>query len=203
MKKSFVILFLVILALSNINCSVYQTIVNISRLQFRIGKVDNLRVNGVNFEGKKSAADFNPIEVLKLTSSVVQKKFPVNFTLNVEAKNPNDGKGGYARTDATIKSFPWSLYVDDKLTISGNIESPVNVPGTGEITVIPIQIRIDLFKFFKDKDYESLLKLALAISGNKGSSSKLVLYAQPTLSTILGDITYPQQLKIVDMNFSN
>lgn len=203
MKKSIVIIFVTILAISNINCSIYKTIVNISRLQFKLGNVDNLMVNGVNFEGKKTTADFNPIEVLKLTSSVIQRNFPVTFTLNVEAKNPNDGKGGYARTDAIIKSFPWSLYVDDKPTISGNIEEPVTIPGTGEVTVIPIQIRIDLFKFFKDKDYESLVRLALAISGSKGTSSKLVLYAQPTVSTILGDITYPQQLKIVDMNFSN
>ncbi len=203
MKKSFVVLFVAILAFSNINCSIYKTIVNISRLQFKLGNVDRFMVNGVSLEGKTSFRDFNPIEVLKLTAAIAQRSFPVTFTLNVEAKNPNDGKGGYTRTDATIKSFPWSLYIDDKQTISGNIESPITVPGTGEVTVIPIQVRLDLFKFFADKDYESLVNLALAISGNKGTSSKLVLYAQPTVSTIIGDITYPQQLKIVNLSFSN
>ncbi|MHB1688098.1 MAG: hypothetical protein ACYCVH_12100 [Ignavibacteriaceae bacterium] len=203
MKKLIVVSFVAFLAFSNISCSIYQTLINISRLKFKLGNVDRFVVSGVNFEGKKSASDFKPIEVLKLTAAIVQRTFPVSFTLNVEVKNPNDGTGGYARTDATIKSFPWSLYVDDKQTISGNIESPVAVPGTGEVTVIPIQIHLDLFRFFRDKDYESLINLALAISGNKGTSSKLALYAQPTVATPIGDITYPQQLKIVNLSFTN
>jgi hypothetical protein len=58
-------------------------------------------------------------------------------------------------------------------------------------------------KFFKDKGYESLINLALNIGGSGGSSSRLTLFAQPTVSTSLGNIKYPEEIKIVNHEFSN
>ena len=185
------------------SCSVYETIVNLSRLQFKLGEVDGFTVNGINISNKSKLEDFNPADLFMLTSAVTSGKFPVSFTLNVEAKNPNDGTGGYPKTDATLKSFPWHLQIDGKETISGNITNPVSVPGTGEITIIPIEIEMDLIQFFNDKGYDSLLNLVLALGGKNGSSSRLTMFADPTVSTALGDINYPGEIKIVDHSFSN
>jgi hypothetical protein len=77
------------------------------------------------------------------------------------------------------------------------------VPGTGDITVIPLRIDIDLKEFFAERGYQSLINLALALGGAQGSSSKVALYAKPTVSTVLGDISYPGELKIVDTQFTN
>jgi hypothetical protein len=130
-------------------------------------------------------------------------KFPVSFTLNVDAKNPNDGTGGYKATDATIQSFPCRLMIDNKVTVSGNIDKPVSVPGTGDVTEIPIVIQLDLADFFKDEGYESLINLALTLGGKNGSTSRLTLYADPVVNTVLGNISYPGELKIVDKSFTN
>ncbi len=201
--KKFVLPLFLLFAITNISCSIYKTLVNVSRLQFKLGRVNNLMVSGISVEGKTKLSDFNALDILKLSSSVVGHKFPVTFTLNVEAKNPNDGTGGYASTDVTIKSFPWKLLIDNKETVSGNISQPVSVPGTGQITTIPIEMNVDLLKFFGDKGYESLLKLALSVAGEKGYSSNIALYAKPTVSSPLGDITYPGELKIISKSFSN
>lgn len=201
--KKIISILLVIIAFSNISCSIYKSIVNVSRLKFKLGAVNNLSVNGVSLDGKTSAGDFNPFEVLKITSAFANRTFPISFLINVEAKNPNDGTGGYPRTDIMLKSFPWKLYIDDKETISGNINNSVSIPGTGEITNIPIRVDIDLLKFFKDTDYDQLINLAFTISGEKNHSSKIALYAQPTISTSIGDITYPGKLKIISKEFTN
>jgi len=192
-----------LLAFLNISCSVYQTIVNISRLKFKLGQVNNVLVDGISIQGKTSLKDFKPLEVIKLTAAVANKSLPVSFTLNVDANNPNDGTGGYPKTNATIKAFPWKLYIENKETISGDLGHPVSVPGTGELTVIPIQINLDLYKFFSDKGFEGIIKLALAISGEKGYYSKLALYAKPTVTSPIGDITYPGELKIISKEFTN
>ena len=142
--KKIIFIFSVIIVFSNISCSVYKTIVNVSRLKFKLGTVNNFTINGVSLEGKTSVRDFNPFEVLKITSAFANRSFPISFLINVEAKNPNDGTGGYPRTDIMLKSFPWNLYIDDKETISGNINNSVSLPGTGEITNIPIRVDIDL-----------------------------------------------------------
>ncbi len=201
--KKIILPLLLLFAFTNISCSIYKTLVNISRLKFKLGKINNLTVSGISVEGKTKLSDFNAMDILKLSSSFAGKKFPVSFTLNVKAKNPNDGTGGYPSTNATIKSFPWKLLIDNKETISGNISRPISVPGTGQITTIPIQMNVDLLKFFGDKGYESLIKLALSVAGEKGYSSNIALYAKPTVSSPLGDITYPGELKIVSKQFTN
>ena len=200
MKKIFLIISLIFLVTS---CSVYETIVNLSRLQFKLGDVNNFELNGIDISGKSKLEDFNFQDLLKLTTAFSSGSLPVTFMLNVEAKNPNDGTGGYKRTDANIKSFPWRLLVNDKKAVSGDINERIFVPGTGEITEIPIEIKLDLIELFKNKGYEDLIDLALALGGKKGSSSKLTLYATPTVTTSLGDIKYPGELKIVDKKFTN
>jgi hypothetical protein len=121
----------------------------------------------------------------------------------VQAKNPNDGTGGYSNTNATIRDFPWRLLINDKETISGGLGNPVTVPGTGEISIIPLRMNLDLVKFFQNKGYEDLINLALTLGGKTGSSSNLTLYAQPTVSTSLGPIKYPDELRIVSVQFTN
>lgn len=200
--KKIILLSIALLFLTS-SCSVYETMVNISRLKFKLGAVNNFTVNGINISNKSSLQDFNAMELLNLTQVIATGKLPASFTLNVEAKNPNDGTGGYPKTDATLKAFPWRLEIDNVETISGNIGTPVSVPGTGQITNIPLTMNIDLIEFFGNKGYENLLNLALALGGQQGSSSKLSLYATPTVSSPLGDIKYPSELKIVDQSFTN
>jgi len=201
MKK--VLLISVLLLFSNLSCSVYETIVNLSRLKFKLGEVNNFTISGINLSNKKSLQDFDPLELLNLTQVIGTGTLPASFTLNVEAQNPNDGTGGYAKTDATLKAFPWKLNIDQTETISGNIGSPVSVPGTGEITNIPLDMNIDLIQFFGNSGLENLVNLALALGGQEGSASRLTLFATPTVSSPLGDIKYPGELKIVDHSFTN
>jgi hypothetical protein len=201
MKKT---LFLsALLMFSFTSCSIYETITNLSRLQFKLGDVNGFSVNGIDISNKSKLGDFNPLEIINLSSIVTSGKLPISFTLNVEAKNPNDGTGGYKKTDATLKAFPWRLQIDNKETISGNIASPVAVPGTGEVSLIPIQINFDLMQFIQNQGYESLLNLVLALGGQQGSAARLTMFADPTVSTMLGDINYPGELKIVDHSFTN
>ena len=196
-----VILFSLIL--SGIQCSVYETFTNLSRLQFKVGTVSQFQINGISISGKSKLGDFNPLDLLNLSSTFAQGTLPASFILNVDAKNPNDGTGGYKKSDATLQNFKWRLFLDDKETISGDIDQPVTIPGTGDVTTIPLRINIDLIKFFKDKGYQSIINLALALGGNQGSSSKVSLYATPTVSSPFGNITYPGELKLVDTQFSN
>lgn len=185
------------------SCSVYETMVNLSRLKFKLGNVANFTISGINFSNKKSLQDFNPLEVINLSQVIASGKLPASFTLNVEAKNPNDGSGGYPKTDATLKAFPWRLEINNVETISGNIGAPVSVPGTGEVTNIPLTMNIDLIEFFGNKGFDNLLNVALALGGQNGSSSRLALYASPTVSSPLGDIKYPGELKIIEQSFTN
>lgn len=202
MKKLFFITVIFAFILSGIRCSVYESMTNLSRLQFKVGNVNGFQINGVSISNKSKLNDFNPLDIINISVAFANGTLPASFVLNVDAKNPNDGTGGYPKSDATLQGFKWRLFLDDKETISGDIDNPVTIPGTGDVTTIPLRINIDLMKFFKDKGYESLINLALALGGTQGSSSKVTLYATPTVSSPFGNITYPGELKLVDTHFS-
>jgi len=185
------------------SCGVLQTFQNISRLQFKLGSVTNLLLNGIDITTKTRLEDFSSTEILKLSTSVINKKMPVSFVVNVDALNPNDGSGGKPKTDYQLTKFPWTLLIDEKETISGDLDSPISVPGSGQTVKFPLRMQLDLFSFFENKSYEDLVKLALNISGRGNEEMNIKLVAQPTISSPLGNLTYPNKLVIVDKQFTN
>jgi hypothetical protein len=202
LRSTIRILIFFLLVIGEVGCSEYETIVNLSRLKFRIDSIDNLELAGIPLKNKLSINDFSTLETMKLSTAFVRNTLPLTFTINVDAKNPNDGTGGYPRTNATIVSFPWRLFLDDKQTVTGNIGSEVAVPGSGETTKIPLKVTIDLVQFFKEKGYQGILNLALNLVKESSAPSKITLYAQPTVGSQLGNIKYPKEIKIINLEYS-
>lgn len=199
MKKRIVFYFILVIFFFS-SCSIVKQLTNISRLQFRLNSVSDFTVNGINISNKSSIRDFNIFDSAQLLNSIAKGSLPVSFNLNIEAKNPNDG-GGYPRQDLDIVDFKWRLLIDDVETLSGNIARPISVPGTGETTIFPITIQLDLYKFFSDRGFDNLINLALAIGGKNQNLSRIVLKATPTVQTPFGKITYPGELDIIDKEF--
>ncbi len=200
MKRK-IIVSLLLTALIFGGCGMYKSIMNLSKLKFKLDSVNNFKISGIAVNGKSQLSDFNPLDLVKLTSQVAQGNLPVSFTLNVLAKNPNAESIGTTPTDIKIVSFPWKLFIDDKETISGNISSPVIVPGGNKTSVIPLNIGMNLMEFFSNSNLESLVNLALKLGGGKGATSHIKLVARPVLDTPVGNITYPGELTIVDYTY--
>lgn len=205
-SKSFKILAFSLFVFTSIaGCSaikqVTQTLVNLQRLKFKLENVNGFKLAGISLSDKKSISDFSISDGLNLTRAFSSKSFPAQFILNVAAINPNDGTGGSKQTTATLTSFEWQLYIDDVPTVSGNIEKPIEIPGTGQQSIIPLSISLDLVKFFENKGYDGILNLALAIGGVNSSPTRLKLDAKPTVSTPFGAISSPR-ITIVDKQFN-
>lgn len=198
-RKTLLPLLLIIVSMSG--CSVYQTFQNISRLKFKLDTVNAFQVSGISVSGKSKLQDFSAMDVLKLTSDVAGRHLPVSFVINVNALNPNNGTGGYPRTDVSLKSFPFRLLIDEKETVTGNIDSAVTVPGKGEAVTFPIRIQMDLYSYFADRGYDGLLNLVLKLGGQNKDPLKIKLVAKPTVSSMLGDIPYPGELTIVQTEY--
>jgi len=182
------------------SCSIFKQITNISRLKFKLNGISGFTISGINLSAKSSIRDFNVFDSAQLLNSFTKGSLPVSFVLNIEAYNPNNG-GGYPRQDLDIVDFKWRLIIDDVETLSGNIAKPISVPGTGETTIFPITIELDLYKFFRERGFDNVINLALAIGGKNPNLSKIVLKAQPTIQTPLGKIQYPNEIDIIDKEF--
>ncbi len=193
------------LAATNFGCAtlgeIAATISNLQRLKFRVAGVSGFTVAEIGIAQKQRLADFTVMDGIRLAAAYQGKKLPASFTLNIEAVNPNDGTGGSPQTASTLTSFAWRLLIDDKPTVAGDITRPIEIPGTGQASVIPLQIEIDLVQFFQDKGYNDLLNLALALGGMKSDITRLALDAQPRVTTPLGEIAYPGRITVVSKEY--
>ncbi len=197
-RKAFIILLFVGVLLTG--CSLYKTAVNLSRLQFKLGKVNNFRLMNINISNKSKLSDFATLDVMQISSALLNKNLPVSFILNVEAKNPNS-KNGYGATDIYIKKFPWKLMINNKETAHGDIQNQFKVPGVSGFTTIPISVEFNLLKFFHNNSLDDVANLVFSIGGKNGSSSNFKLIAEPLLATSWGDIQYPEPITIINKNF--
>jgi hypothetical protein len=178
-----------------------RTISSLRRLQFRLDGVSDFSLAGVKISGREQLRDFSVADGLRLLNAFRSRRLAASFLLNVEALNPNDGSGGTTRTVSTLTRFDWRLLIDDQPTISGGIDRPIEIPGTGQTSVIPLRLELDLYEFFGSRGYEELIDLALALGGKRGDISRVALDARPFVSTPLGEISYPERITIVSKEF--
>jgi hypothetical protein len=204
-RKTLSVILLAAAALLFENCATLSdmasALVNLRRLQFKIGEADDFRLAGIAIGGKARLSQFSAMDALALANAFRARKLPADFVLNVLAVNPNDGTGGSTQTVSTLTSFECRLLIDGMPTVTGNIDRPIEIPGTGQATVLPIRLSLDLFEFFGDRKYEDLIGLALAVGGANRNPARLSLDAQPRVSTPLGPISYPGRLTIVNLEF--
>ncbi len=195
-------LLLLFLLLDLPSCTVIkeigQAVTNLSRCRFKLDGISDFRLAGIPLSGK---VDLNLADAAQALGSFSRGEMPATFTLNVAAANPNDGTGGSPKAAATLTSFAWSLRIDDMQTITGDIPEPVVIPGTGQRTIIPLRMSLDLVRFFRERGYDKIVKLALAMGGAQGSAARVTLRARPTIRTDYGSLTYPNEIDIVDKDW--
>ncbi len=199
----YISLFLVIVGTSsfmNYGCSTIDTLANITRLQFKLGDINNFSLAGVNLSNKNSITDFSVTDALKLTQGFASNNLPAKFTLNVLAKNPNT-PGGSQNTTSAVTRMDWKLLVDNKQTISGIMDNRITVPGTGQTATIPINMALNLMDFFNNLGYEGVVKLALALGGVNGSATRVTLKAIPSME-VFGVFFSGDEVTIVDKQYN-
>ncbi len=178
-----------------------RAMTSLKKLQFRLQGIGDFTLAGIGIGPKSQLRDFTVEDGLRLLAAFKNRSLPARFLLNVEARNPNDGSEGSTRTVSTLTRFDWRLLIDDKPTVSGGIDRPLEIPGSGQASVLPLRLELDLYEFFGAGGYEELLNLALALGGKGGDISRVKLEATPSVSTPLGDIAWPEPITIVSHEF--
>lgn len=182
-----------------------DALTNLQRLQFKLDNVNGFTLNNnINLSNINSLSDIGVAEGIGLLSAFQSKRMPASFTVNVLARNPNDGSNGKSATPLYLSRISWRLLIDDRETIAGVTNNRLTIPGSGQSTVIPMQFTLDLFQFFGNNGYNDVINLALALGGRQGSSSRLKLLARVTVEhDLFGKFEYPNELTIVNTQFTN
>ena len=179
-----------------------RSLMSLRRLQFKLGGIHDFGLLGVNLSGKSARTDFSAAEGLLIVQGFRSKRLPVELTLDILIQNPNDGTGGTTKTVSTLTSLESRLLIDGKPTVDGNIDKPIEIPGTGQAATVRVRMSIDLYEFFGQQGYEEIIGLALDLGGSRNDMTRISLDAQPTVSTPYGEIVYPGRITIISSEFN-
>jgi hypothetical protein len=172
-----------------VGCATLQQIASLRQVDFSIGGTSNGRLAGVPLDRVRSYEDLRAADVLAVVAAVQARRLPLSFTLHVDARNPETNE-----VAARLLRLDWKLWLDDRETVNGRLDREFVLP-PGNTVDVPVDVELDLARFFDD-NARDLVDLAAAAAG-RGGSSRVKLTARPTISTPLGDLTYPDEITIV------
>jgi hypothetical protein len=181
-KVKLIILSFVILLSSCDVLKEVSSMYNFSKCDFRLNSVDNVRLAGVNVQKVQTLSDLSLFDVAKLTSAVATNQFPLDFTLNVEVKNPNTEK-------AIMNGMEWILMIDDIEMTRGNLDRRIEVLPNNQNAMMPLTLSFDLNKVLSGKSADAVINFGLNLSGNGNKPTRIALKAKP--SVVIGNMTFP------------
>jgi hypothetical protein len=169
----------------------------LSKCEFKLSSVDQLRLAGVNIQHVRKLSDLNMMDAAKITAAAMSGgSLPLNFTLNVEARNPNATTAGMTKLD-------WILFIDDIQMVSGVNEQRIQIPGNGGTGILPLTIGIDLKEALKGKSGDAIANFGLNLAGAGNTPTRITLKAKPTIMVGSQYISYPGYLTIQNEFTSN
>ena len=171
-------------------CTTLRELTALSDVEFSLENVRDIQLAGVRMDGIRSYDDLTVMDLAKLGSSLAREKMPLSFVVRIGAANPADN-----RVSARLVRFDWTLFLEDRETVSGRFEDVVELrPGVPES--IPLTIDLDLLDFF-GSSLTDLAELGLSLAGQGGSPKNVSLEATPTIDTAIGPIRYPEPIRII------
>ena len=177
------------------------SLLSLEKMEFRLAGIRDMRLAGVGMSSVAAVSDLSIQDALALTTAFQRRSLPTTFVLNVEARNPNTGGAGKRSSPLKLTALNWRLLIDGVPTVTGDLDRPIEIPGTQDVAIIPITVSIDLYRFFAEQGYDKILNLAMALGGKQGSTARVQLDAKPSVEAPFGSLTYPGRITIVDAEF--
>ncbi len=206
MKKSIIVSGFLLAAVLLMACSVTDPL-TLLRCQFRIEDTDDFLLTGIQLD---SLENLSVLQIAEVAAIWASGSCPVDFTLNIGIHNPNNGSTGPDIIPVTLTSLVWDLYLDGESgalfdttwVASGTMSTPLEVPGSNETVIMPLDISFDAFALMGEVGVLNFIDLALAIGGINSSLrtgdhiGRMLVTAVPTISTPIGEMTYTGALNI-------
>ncbi len=171
-------------------CAALQQIAALRQVAFSLAGTRNARLAGVDLSRIRSYRDLSALDIGRIGFAVARNDLPFEFQLDVRGENP-----AVNNVTATMVRLAWSLFLNDKETISGTLDTTLAFP-PGQPTTFPMRMRLNLYEFF-DGPAERLVDLAASVAGLSSDPTRISLRGVPTIDTPLGRISYPTPITIV------
>lgn len=188
MKKK--ILSLLIIMAIFISCDSVQKSLsgtyNMINCEYNYKSISGLTVSGINLSNGLSVTS-----IPKVTSilSGNASSIPLNFTLNLDVKNPNSSA-------AMMNGLQYIISVDDIQLTTGSLNQALSVE-SGQTKTLPIAIGVDLATLMKNNSKDAVVNIAKNFIGIGNKESKVFVQLKPTFLIGNVPITSPSYIPLV------
>lgn len=184
------VLFSVMLILSG--CSTLQSSLsnayNLANCDYKYSSISNLTISDINVSNGLSALMIpKVVSILSGNASSI----PLNFTLNMDVKNPNSGT-------AAFQALSYIVSIDDMQFTTGNFQQPFSV-NAGETKQLPMTIGVDIAQLMKNNSKDAVVNIVKNFLGIGDTSSKVSVQLKPSFK--VGEQTFTSPVYI-PVNFS-
>jgi len=97
---------------------------------------------------------------------------PLNFTLNLDVKNPNTGA-------AAFQALQYIVSIDDVNVTTGNFNKAFSVGG-GETKILPMELGLDIASLMKSNSKDAVLNIVKNFIGINDKASKVTVQLKPS-----------------------
>ncbi|WP_419033816.1 LEA type 2 family protein [Dysgonomonas gadei] len=190
MKKRILALLLVVTTL--VGCDSVQqglrSTYNLINCEYSYKSITGLTISGMNLSNGLSVTS-----IPKVTSilSGTATSIPLNFTLNVNVKNPNESA-------ALLHGLQYIVSVDDIEFTTGSINQTLNI-ASGQTQTLPLTIGVDLAKLMKNNSKDAVTEIAKNFLGIGSKKSNVSLQLKPTFMIGNTPVASPMYIPV---NFS-
>ena len=195
MKKIIRILAIVMLAASFTACEELAQlanqaaqVMNLKNCTFDCTGINNINMLGINIHKNMSLGDLNAAQVINVTNSLMNKKLPVTFNVNLDVDNPNS-------IAASLGKMDYIISLNNKEVISSTFTDGFSI-GPNSKGQIAIPISTDLFQLFSSETKDAVLNLAFKLAGAKSDPVNLGVKVKPYIKISNQSLAYPDYITI-------
>ncbi len=185
MRKPIIILFCsVFIPLMFSSCSFLKEMTSFSKCEFRTTTLENPKLAGIDVSHIKGFGDIGFAEMAILTTAVMKGKMPLEFTLNIEARNPNP-------VTAAMNKLEYIVFIDEVEVASGQLNERIEIPANGGVTAIPLRLHTDLLELLEKDSRDALINFGLNLADEGSRPTRVSLKVKPSILIAAIEIAYP------------
>ena len=166
------------------SCSFLKEIATLGKCEFRVTTLENPTLAGVDVSDINSFGDFGFADMGIFTASIMKGILPLDFTLNIEARNPNPAT-------AAMNRLEYIALIDDVQIASGAMDQRIEIPSSGGIATIPLRLTTDLIEILKKDSRQALVNFGLNLADAGNRPTRVSIKVKPTILVGGIEIVYP------------
>ena len=161
---------------------------NLKNCTFDVTGVNNINMLGIDVSKGMDKSQLNAVQLINVTNSLLNKKLPVTFNVNLDVDNPNS-------IAASLGKMDYIISLNNKEVISSTFTNGFSIPANSR-GKISIPISTDLFQLFSSETADAVLNLSFKLAGANSNPVNLGVKVKPYIKVNNQSLAYPDFITI-------